>query len=500
MTPRALHVVPSSNAARVCGGGGDALTKATCDALSRVVGDAESPIFIVAADGRDLEALRTLATRGFARLRLADRVVVVAAAAAAATLATELGLGSTVVRVAETETDTENGGGELKLKLKLAMKWRVAAIALSTGRSALLIDPATALLRDPSSYFYRDADIEALSDGWDDTTAYGYDHVVDDPDMDWSRYVHGGRVLSVDPGFAFARPTTESVALAELVASRILGNSKRRGGNSKRHDADADAEHLAFNEAMYLPSHGAYTSPGAMKRTLNYLCFANSKLAFRFLRKDAHFKDRAKHAPVAVRLSYHAREVKRLEAVYDYYLDGDVAGMNAWSDGVGVRSKGEAAEEAEKAARDARLCAAGANAAAASTFTAAEINASAMGVFIAKHSNWSWAGITPFAFETDGRLSTPWGRGTWTLVPAAGNASVSSVSGSASNVATPPDANALVATFAGATHVLHFERENARGQGEGEGGGEAFDMFISTRCGDGDVVVGRAVVADGDAT
>ena len=30
--------------------------------------------------------------------------------------------------------------------------------------------------------------------------AYGYDHVVDDPDMGWSRFMHGTRVASQDPG------------------------------------------------------------------------------------------------------------------------------------------------------------------------------------------------------------------------------------------------------------------------------------------------------------
>ena len=42
------------------------------------------------------------------------------------------------------------------------------------------------LFADPTSFLHGDADVEAGSDGWDDTTAYGYDHVVDDPAMDWS--------------------------------------------------------------------------------------------------------------------------------------------------------------------------------------------------------------------------------------------------------------------------------------------------------------------------
>ena len=69
------------------------------------------------------------------------------------------------------------------------------------------------------------------------------------------------------------------------------------------------------------------------------MCFANSKHVFRFLRKDRRFKDRAEHAPVAVRLSYHPNEPARLGDVYAYYLKGKSGALNGWGDGVG-RVKG----------------------------------------------------------------------------------------------------------------------------------------------------------------
>ena len=71
------------------------------------------------------------------------------------------------------------------------------------------------------------------SDGWDDVTAYGYDHVVDDPEMDWSRFCHGGRVLTSDPGFALLMPTEEAAKLAGLAPwSHRLSNEPpiKRGG------------------------------------------------------------------------------------------------------------------------------------------------------------------------------------------------------------------------------------------------------------------------------
>ena len=102
--------------------------------------------------------------------------------------------------------------------------------------------------------------------------SHGYDHVVDDPDMDWSRFCHGGRVVSLDPGLALLMPTVEAAAVAALVAARCLAQGAA---------ASDDFEHLAFNEAIFLPSHGAYVAPGVMRRTLNYLCFANSKVGTR---------------------------------------------------------------------------------------------------------------------------------------------------------------------------------------------------------------------------
>ena len=97
---------------------------------------------------------------------------------------------------------------------------------------------------------------------------------------------------------------------------------------------DFEFEHLAFNEALYLPSFGDYVGPGVVKRTLNYLCFANSKTAFRFMRKDKKFGDPREHTPVSVRLSYHPNEaVERADALVRFYARGDTGALAAWRDG-----------------------------------------------------------------------------------------------------------------------------------------------------------------------
>ena len=44
-------------------------------------------------------------------------------------------------------------------------------------------DPFPLCRQDPFPLLYRDADVEAMSAGWDDGSAYGYNHVIDDPAM-----------------------------------------------------------------------------------------------------------------------------------------------------------------------------------------------------------------------------------------------------------------------------------------------------------------------------
>ena len=453
---RALHTLPRAKTAEACvvagGGAGsqkDEWAAAVCEALMGL--DPEAPeVMLVAvdSDASSIDAMRSLLSRGVARLNLQRRVLLVAPDADVAVAARRAG----VVSVALASPGPKPS--------RAALKWSAAFIALTAGWPVLLMDPQTALIADPSQYFARDSDVESATDGWDDTTAYGYDHVVDDPAMDWSRYCHGGRVLSSDPGFALLMPTAESAAVAALVAARTLDAAS--GGENGARD-DLDAEHEAFNEAIFLPSHGAYTAPGVMRRTLNYLCFANSKALFRFIRKDQHLRDPAAHTPVAVRLSYHAQEPERLEDVYLKYLEGKGAPLGTWSDGNG-KADGSSTDNSATC----KLSVGGG----LMRVTAAEEDGSPIAQHLRVHRDWSWGGVTPFTFNPAGDLSTPWGKGDWGLVPARGSKG-------------KHEPRTVWARFVGSMHVLTFEDV-----GEGKARKE-LGMFVSERCADGDMVVGR---------
>ena len=316
------------------------LASAVCAKLNKLNPNS-AELILVTVDGhcaRSVTAFTSLLEHGIRRLGLSEKTLVVTNAFAVKKLARDFGVAETVV-VTGRDTDADKDATDaskdntdaskgiprtspLRTSITL-LKWYVATFMLSDGYDLLVTDPTTVLLKDPSGFFFKDADVQTLSSGWDDTTSYGYDHVVDDPAMDWSRYCHGGRVVASDVAFVRFAATAESVTFASLLARRLrwfLGEEKLvsgemdSGGNgttvgsatkpysmanldpadasSKKNLTEKQFEQLAFNELLYLPSQGGYVAPGVVKRTLNYLCFANSKTVFRFLRKDGKLKDR----------------------------------------------------------------------------------------------------------------------------------------------------------------------------------------------------------------
>ena len=236
--------------------------------------------------------------------------------------------------------------------------------------------------------------------------------------MGWSRFCHGARVLTLDPGFVAMAPTREAARLAAMVAARAAARDRDARAEAEKDrpsstssdakSSDADFEHLVFNEALHLPSHGSYASPGATRRALNYLCFANTKALFRFVRKDARWREPAEHVPVAVRASYHPNEPERLEDVYAYYVERKPGALRAWADGTGRAEDGGSSDS--KAA----CAAAGARA------TPKEEDGHPLGRLFRTRRKWSWGGVTPFSFGPGGELHTPWGDGSWGFVPETG--------------------------------------------------------------------------------
>ncbi|KAI9114800.1 hypothetical protein K1719_014498 [Acacia pycnantha] len=84
-----------------------------------------------------------------------------------------------------------------------------------------------------------------MSDGHDNMTVHGYNHVFDEPTMGWARYVHTMRIWVYNSGFFYIRPTISSIELLDRVAIRL----------SKEPDSWDQA---VFNEELFQLSYLGY--------------------------------------------------------------------------------------------------------------------------------------------------------------------------------------------------------------------------------------------------
>lgn len=319
-------------------------------------------------------------------------------------------------------------------------RYRLLSRLLSQGFGVLVAAPTTVFLSNPFQALYRDADVEAMSSGWDDGSAYGYNHVLDDPSMGFTRYCHGSRIVAYEPGFLYASPTNEAVALMARMVVQLLGADSTGGQTRAKLAADAsaqqviEAERLAFLHELWLPSHHEYASVGAVLRVMNYLCFANSKTVFRTLRANPGMK------PVAVQINYHADAESRMRAVLAAYLDDKFMELRQMPLADSTKASGGDVEELP--------CTRGSEVGGEGELAEQLIH----------NSPYAWGGVGDMSFKEGGILETPWGQGKWGL----------------------HSQTAIFADFVGSKHNVRMI----------EGG-----MGVSTRCGDSNVVLVRAKIA-----
>lgn len=196
------------------------------------------------------------------------------------------------------------------------LKFRILREFLQLGYSVLLSDVDIVYLQNPFDHLYRDSDVESMSDGHSNMTAYGYNDVFDEPAMGWARYAHTMRVWVYNSGFFYIRPTIPSIELLDRVADRL----------SKSNAWDQ----AVFNEELFFPSHPGYEGLHAAKRTMDMYQFMNSKVLFKTVRKDAKLK---KLMPVIVHVNYHPDKLPRMKAVVEFYVNGKQNALDAFPDG-----------------------------------------------------------------------------------------------------------------------------------------------------------------------
>ncbi|XP_028757592.1 arabinosyltransferase RRA3 [Neltuma alba] len=197
------------------------------------------------------------------------------------------------------------------------LKFRILREFLQLGYSVLLSDVDIVYLQNPFDYLYRDSDVESMSDGHNNMTAYGFNDVFDEPAMGWARYAHTMRIWVYNSGFFYLRPTLPSIELLDRVANRLSRGSK-------------SWDQAVFNEELFFPSRPGYDGLHASKRTMDMYLFMNSKVLFKTVRKDVKLK---KLKPVIVHVNYHPDKFARMKAVVDFYLNGKQDALEHFPDG-----------------------------------------------------------------------------------------------------------------------------------------------------------------------
>lgn len=196
------------------------------------------------------------------------------------------------------------------------LKFRILREFLQMGYSVLLSDVDIVYLQNPFKHLYRDSDVESMTDGHNNMTAYGYNDVFDEPEMGWARYAHTMRIWVYNSGFFYIRPTIPSIELLDRVAGRLA--------------REKAWDQAVFNEELFFPSHPGYDGLHASRRTMDYFLFMNSKVLFKTVRKNPQLR---KLNPVVIHVNYHPDKLWRMNAVVDYYVNKKQNALDPFPDG-----------------------------------------------------------------------------------------------------------------------------------------------------------------------
>ena len=165
------------------------------------------------------------------------------------------------------------------------------------------------VLDDPFRHLIRDSDVESMSDGYDDQTAYGYNDVYDDPKMGWSRYAHTMRIFVFNSGLFYVKATR--------------GGLRAMIGTAEWLETKGGWDQAVFNEVIMFPSsvHRG-KSPNVSRRVMDIHKFSNSKTFFCFMRKFPNFKKKSRPVkPVLVHVNYHPDKFERLKGIREFYMN-----------------------------------------------------------------------------------------------------------------------------------------------------------------------------------
>jgi hypothetical protein len=197
------------------------------------------------------------------------------------------------------------------------MKFQLVKEFLVLGYGILLSDVDILVLKNPFNYLYRDEDVEALTDGFDEQTAYGWDDVFDDPKMGWSRWAHSFHAFSLNSGLFYLVPNERTIDLMDRITDRLM--------------KEEAWDQAVFNEIIWKPSYSHdgrnYSACKVSLRIMNIYDFVNSKTLFRTMRYEDRFKN---HVPVMIHVNYHPDKFARMQSIWARYIEGDMHALDKY--------------------------------------------------------------------------------------------------------------------------------------------------------------------------
>ena len=270
------------------------------------------------------------------------------------------------------------------------LKFEILKEFLKIGVNVLLSDVDIVWMRDPfkNDLLYRDTDVEGMSDGWDDRTTYGFR---------WSP-TRGGNRNSADEltyrmfvknsGLFFTQATYESLQMMTVLASRM---------STERSTWDQ----TAYNEEhTFLSDIKTPTRNSASSRIMNFACFCNSKYVFKYMRYDEKLYPEQKFHPASIHVNYHPEKPQRMLDIIKQYWKGEKDAIMRWNGGEGMASSVQCKKR--PAYEDDRKTG---------------IQQSELAKAVANAHTGKWGGISGIEWKESGVLVTPWGQGTWGVIP-----------------------------------------------------------------------------------
>ena len=346
------------------------------------------------------------------------------------------------------------------------LKFRVLHEFLSVGVSVLLSDVDVVWMRNPfggsrlvvptiesdpdrvhvdAPAIYGDSDVEGMTDGWDDVSAYGF------------AYAGAGgtpmrRLAARNSGLFYLAATKESLRMVSRLAERMA---------TERNTWDQTAynEEQVWMWTSEAPTAGNRRSvpAGVSQRVMNYACFQNTKYMFRYMRYDPELYDGASGRslrPISVHVNYHPEKPQRMVTLIEQYLKGERDAISKWNWGEGMAfAKPCLARPKNSKEGDALM-------------EESELARQILERMSVSGEPGTWAGIKGFAPGERGALVTPWGDGKWGVIPP------KEVDGD----------DRIFVDFSGAKHMVQNSDHDRNGRSSGE------LHLISTRCTDGEKV------------